>query len=368
MNDGTLYLYTNNDKNAFDGVNFVLNKRLAQRMPGTTVDVRPRPEVSISEGAFGSKEKVGWMDFDKKYIVAGMDYECYGRDVGEDDYVDTGYGGGNPKFPNDLVAKKAYFMFDDECVCLGAGINSTMNEDVITTVEHRRLVQTENDPKGQDKVTVNGNEMPYEVFETSFDKPKYATVEGFAGFVFSDAENITVSKYMYAIDPNGLKGDTPKPPEFAQKERPFIEMIINHGKNPTNASYAYAVLPYANEEKTKKYASDPDFEIISNTPECQAVREKNLGITGIIFYEAGECCGIKVDTAAIVTFSDRDGEFKIKVCEPTNKVNKVTVEINKKLEPVVIDNRYDITLSETTSLVLNTKDSVGEGYEATFKM
>ncbi len=368
MNDGTLYLYTNNDDNAFDGVNFVLNKRLAAKMPGTTVDIRPRPEVSISEGAFGTTDKVGCMDFEKKYIVAGMDYASYGRDIGEDDYVDTGYGGGNPRFPNDLVAKKAYFMFDDECVCLGAGISSSMDSDVITTVEHRRLVKTNNDPIGEDIISVNGSEMPKEAFEKTFESPKYARVEGFAGFVFADAENLSVSKYMYAIDPKEIKSEYTYIPEFAQKERPFVEMVINHGKNPQNKSYAYAVLPYADEEKLAKYAEDPDFEILSNTPECQAVREKSLGITGIIFYEAGECAGIKVDTACIVTFSEVNGKFKIKVCEPTNKVDAINIEINRNLKLVSADNRYTTNISDTAKLSLNTKDSVGEGYEAEFSI
>lgn len=367
MNEGTLYLYTNNDKNAFDGINFVLNKRLAAKMPGTTVDVRPRPEVSVSEGAFGTTEKVGCMDFDKKYIVAGMDYAGYSRDVGEDDYVDTGYGGGKPKFPNDLVAKKAYFMFDDECVCLGAGINSTMNADVITTVEHRRLVKTENDPKGEDVITVNGSVMPTEAFEAVYDKPEYARVEGFAGFVFADAEKVSVSKYLYAMKQEDIK-DPIAIPDHAKKERPFIEITIDHGSNPKDATYAYAVLPYADEEKTAKYAEDPDFEIISNTVKCQAVKEKTLGITGIVFYEAGECAGIKVDTACIVTFSETDTGLKIKVCEPTNKVDEINVEINKKLELISADLRYDIDRENTTKLHLNTKNSVGEGYEAVFRI
>lgn len=365
MNEGTLYLYTNNDKNAFDGINFSLNKRLAQRMPGTTVDVRPRPAVSISEGAFSTRDKVGCMDYDGKYIVAGMDYECYGRDFGEDDYVDTGYGGGNPKFPNDLVAKKAYFMFDDECVCLGAGINSTMNAEVLTTVEHRRLVKTDSDPLGVDLIYFNGSEMPHGAFELNFENPETAMVEGFAGFVFADAKNVTVSKYLYAIDPKEIK-EPITIPDYAQKERPFVEITINHGKNPVDGTYAYAVLPYADAEKVNKYAADPDFEILCNTTKCQAVREKTLGVTGIVFYEAGECYGIKVDKACIVTFSDNDGVFNIKVCEPTNKEEAVSVEIDRPLKLKSADDRYTVECSDVTKLTLDVKLSVGEGYCAMF--
>ncbi len=367
MNEGTLYLYTNNDKYAFDGVNFVLNKRLAQKMPGTTVDLRPRPEVSISEGVFGTTGKVGCMDFDKKYIVAGMDYAGYSRDVGEDDYVDTGYGGGKPKFPNDLVARKAYFMFDDECVCLGTGINSTMDSDVVTTVEHRRLVKTENDPIGEDVITVNGSVMPHCAFESSFENPKYARVEGFAGFVFTEVNKVSVSKYLYSMNQDEIK-DPITIPDYAKKERPFLEIFIDHGKNPVDASYVYAILPYASEEKTAKYAENPDFEVISNTKDCQAVREKTLGVTGIVFYEAGECAGIKVDKACIVTFSENNNELKIKVCEPTNKEETVTVEINRELNLISADNRYTVEKTKITKLVLDVKDSIGEGYEAIFSI
>ena len=173
---------------------------------------------------------------------------------------------------------------------------------------------------------------------------------------------------LYAIDPNELKGDIITIPEFAQRERPFVEMIINHGKNPQDASYAYAILPYADESKTSKYAADPDFKIISNTKECQAVQEKTLGITGIVFYEAGECSGVKVDKACIVTFSVNSDEFKIKVCEPTNKESRVTVEIDSHLIPIVIDNHYTIEYSDKTKLVLDVSSSVGKGYEAIFKI
>ncbi|MBQ6809448.1 MAG: hypothetical protein IJP09_01920 [Clostridia bacterium] len=366
MNDGGLYLYTNNDKNAFDGINFSMNKRLAHRIPGTTVDIRTRPEVSISEGWIPPSDKVGCMDFEGKYIVAGMDYQCYNMEVGDDAYVDTGYGGGLPKFPNDLVARKSYFMFDDECVCLGAGISSTMNADVNTIVEHRRLVKTEVNENGTDLISVNGKEMPIDIFDYIFDNPSYARVEGFAGFVFIDAPKVSVNKYFYSIKQEETKEQIIVP-EYAKKDRPFIEIMINHGENPQNATYAYAVLPYATDEKLAKYSANPDFEIISNTSECQAVREKTLGVTGIIFYEAGECSGIKVDRACLVTFSEKGREFKIKICEPTNKTERVNVEISKNLSLVSAHDRYAVDCADVTKLTLDVSSSEGEGYEATFK-
>ena len=371
MNDGTLYLYTKTDQHEFDGVNFVLNRRLAHRMPGTTVDSRERKAVSITIGnSFRpTSDKVGCMQFDGKYVTAGMDYEAYNQP--EDEIKeDKGYGGGKPKFPNDLVAKKAYFMFDDECVCLGAGITSTMDSDVNTVVEHRRLVKLDTVPTGADTITVDGVRMDDDTFERTFEKPGYARLEDIAGYVFLDAERVSVAKYMYELDPETLDPVyISSIPEYAKGSRPFVEIMINHGKNPKNGSYAYVVLPYADEEKLSRYAKDPDVEIISNTTLCQAVKEKNTGVTGIVFYEAGECAGIAVDRACIVTFSECDGELKISACEPTYKADSITLTVKKRLTPVCVDRHMSVECGgEATVITVDTELSVGEAYAATFKL
>lgn len=365
MNDGALYLYTKTDDHEFDGINFVLNERIAYHIPGTTTDSRQRLAVSISEGWYPENDRVGCMDFEKEFITAGMDYSAYNLKEAEIK-EDVGYGAGNPKFINDLVAKKAYFMFDDACVCLGADISSTMNSDISTTVEHRRLVKLQNNPCGSDRISVNGECITENTFDLHIDAPRYACVEDFAGFLFMDAPKVTVSKYLCApdYDPKDAYSPVPRPEKFT---RPFVEITIDHGKNPVNASYAYAVLPYADDEKLKKCAEDPDFEIISNTDKIQAVKEKSLGITGMIFYEAGECAGIKVNRSCLVTYKETGGEFKIKVCEPTNKVDSLEIEIDKKLSLLSCDNRYSIECGKNTKLTLNTARSQGEGYEAKFR-
>ena len=145
-------------------------------------------------------------------------------------------------------------------------------------------------------------------------------------------------------------------------------MLINHGLHPTDASYAYAVLPYADDAKLQAYYEDPDVQIISNTAKCQAVREKTLDTVGIVFFEAGECEGIKVDRPCLVTFSEKGGELKIKVCEPTNKTDEVKIEISRKLKLKSSDRRYAVECAETAKLTLDVSLSVGEAYEAVFEI
>lgn len=367
-NDGALYVYTSTDPNEFDGPNFVLNERLAHRIPGTTTDNKKREAVSIGGGKSWkpTQNRVGCMAHDGKYVIAGMDYECYNREEAQV-AVDTGYGGGLPKFISDLKAKKAYFMFDDECVCLGAAISSTKDEGVNTTVEHRRLVKREKLNTGADLITVNGEKMPDEPFDMSFDDPKFARVDGFSGFVFLDAKRVSVAKYMYEI-PEDTWGMRVSIPEYSKGERPFVEVMINHGQNPDNETYAYAVLPYASDEKLKEYSLDPDVEILSNTDKCQALREKTLGVTGIVFYEAGECAGIKVDRPCLVTYSEKNGEFKISACEPTNKADAVELVIDRRLLPIEYDRRYTVECGDSVRMVLDAALSVGEAYTARFKI
>ena len=195
-------------------------------------------------------------------------------------------------------------------------------------------------------------------------------MEDLAGYVFFDAENISVSKYTFAYDKE-IAAEYNKEayvPNLTKEDRPFMEIAINHGKNPVNASYAYVVLPYATDSELKAYYENPEIEIISNTNSCQAVKKPSLNITSIFFYEKGECAGIKVNKPCLVTFKEENGEFKIKIAEPTNKVDTLEIEIDKKLSLIKADGRFETECGDICKLTLNTSLSQGEGYEALFKI
>ncbi len=108
------------------------------RLPGTTVDTQPRKAVSIDGNNewLSTKDFVGGVSHNKTYGVAAMELESYHLD--EDIGIDGGnHGGAAPAHQNDLTAKKSYFMFDDELVCLGAAVNAKNNNnaEVLTVVD-----------------------------------------------------------------------------------------------------------------------------------------------------------------------------------------------------------------------------------------
>ena len=135
--DGMLYIYNypNNKEDQF-GSSFWGNAN-PYHMPGTTVDTQVREAVSIGSFYLPTPNFVGGVEFENEYALAVMDFEGYHNDT-----PPTNVGEINRSLPlldNDLVAKKSWFLFDDEVVALGSGINSTKDFDVQTVVENRQL-------------------------------------------------------------------------------------------------------------------------------------------------------------------------------------------------------------------------------------
>ena len=328
IGDGSTYIYTDYDDASFDGDNFThKNIEVAYHFPGTTEDEQPRVARSIANGYAwrNPTDFSGGVQFKKKFVTAGMEFIAMNYE-GPDDKKDVGYGGGLAPHKNDLKAKKAYFCFDNEIICLGAGITSTMDSPVNTTIEHTRVIRED-----EFSQLVDGKMLPKESFSCEYEDAKTFLMEGHAGFVMLDKNKTLVRRYVSETAGN----------------QSFIEFRIQHGKNPTGATYAYAIVPYATREAIAEYAKSPDVEIISNTPTLQAVREKNLDCLGIVFYECGECCGIKVDTPSFLMI-DRD---ELSVSEPSGKAERITITLEGERKISALDEKMTATYKDGCTVV-----------------
>ncbi|MFC3801186.1 polysaccharide lyase family 8 super-sandwich domain-containing protein [Cohnella sp. GCM10012308] len=112
--EGMTYLYNNNDPLQYTDYWPTVNK---YRLPGTTVDTTPRADAS-GAGYTSPNTWTGGTALLDQYATAGMDLKAYNKT---------------------LKAKKSWFMFDDEIVALGSGINSTDGSNIETTIENRLL-------------------------------------------------------------------------------------------------------------------------------------------------------------------------------------------------------------------------------------
>lgn len=316
--DGAMYLYTTYDEHAYDGCNFIDNLNIAYRFPGTTEDERERVIRSIrsTEAWNMPTDFAGSVSVKEKYLTAAMDFVSYDFAGPEKDIPDTGYGGGLAIHRNDLHAKKAWFCFDKEIVALGAGITSLMDSPVATTLEHRRIVR--DGEFSQSICAGNHTEtLPKEPYRSAYNDAAWLSIAGHAGFVFLEKTDIECARYNCGEEYNSANC----------KGQPYMEFRIRHGENPTDASYAYAVLPYANESALTAYSASPEVTVLSNTPALQAVRKSSLGMTGYAFHERGVCDTLSVDTPCIVMEECSGSIRTVTMTEPTLKAPRVTLTV-----------------------------------------
>ena len=350
VGDGSTYLYTSYDTHQFDGPNFILNnENVAYRFPGTTEDARKRVARSIASAYewYPPNSFAGSLQIDERYIVAAMDFVSYnyeGEDIKPDDY---GYGGSLPPHKNDLRVKKAWFCFDNEIVCLGAGITSTMDSPVSTTVEHRRVVSED---KYAQYVCTAGEEvaeLAKAEYTEEYENPRWVLMEGHAGYVFPSESRVRVNSYIH---------------EPAASQR-FFEVNMLHGANPENESYEYVIVPYATPDILNDVYSSAQIEVISNTAALQAVRDNSCGVSGYVFHEAAEIEGIGVDKPCILSRFVKDGVYTISVTDPTHKLDNITITLDGEVE--VLDKSLKCSVAYAfgkTKIVVNTFGAHGRRF------
>lgn len=282
ISDGMTGIYNENNRylgDYWDRVNPYL-------IPGTTVDTQKRTAATIrqSNEYLSSEDFVGGAVLDEKYMTAAMCLESYHSDgnfVPDDKFAGSPleYGGPPPKHDCTLKAKKAWFCFDDEIVCLGTDIHAEDGYPVLTVVEN----------------------LPVENCGKSYCTEQKLWLENIGTYVAMDNH-----RFQYRQD-NG-----------------FVTALIEHGISPKDEGYAYVIVPkkakcaYGTENLSDKTVHS---EILVNNSRLQAVRCGN--VTGIVFYEAGEFCGVEADQPCIVMMSENEISFS----DPTHKLEQLTVKV-----------------------------------------
>ena len=138
LSDGMVYIYNKNDLLQYNSVYW--DYANPYRRPGTTVDDQKRAEVNVGYGNeyLSSQDFVGGVTLNDTYSVASMALESYHSENGIG-APNNAAAPQNPPHNSTLVANKSYFLFDDEVVCIGAGVNANDDANVMTIVENRKL-------------------------------------------------------------------------------------------------------------------------------------------------------------------------------------------------------------------------------------
>ncbi len=291
-----------------DGMTYLYNDGLTQfsdsfwptvdpcRLPGTTVERQPRADAA-NESYQSDANWVGGACLGQ-YGAAGMELH---------------------PASSTLSARKSWFMFDNEVVCLGAGLNSSKSYPIETTVENRRL-----SPFGNNLLTVNGATKPgFLGWSEAMPMPvnSWAHLQGDVpgadiGYFFPQAAALNAlrearSGSFYDIDTKF--GSTNR------VTRNYLTLWFDHGASASNATYAYVLLPGQTALQVSNYAANPNILVLTNCPRVQAVRESTLGITALNFWEDGPCTvgAITASQKCSIILRNSGAFLEIGVSDPT---------------------------------------------------
>lgn len=289
------------------------------RIPGVTapqLDTIPRTVVD-------------WQTKGTSVFAGGVSDSLYGVSVYS--YLDT-YADIN------TAAKKACFFFDDEIICLGAGINSTAGVPVCTTINQCLLSKKE--------VILSQSKKQSVVKEGDFvyDSPEWVLHNG-VGYVFPSGGNLFLSKKVqtgswYSINHTESKD---------QQQQEVFTLGFNHGCNPWDATYAYMVVPGIHSVRKMNHYRKSPVEILANTDSMQIVRHAKLGIWQMVFYKEGTFrngeLSVSVDKACALMIKDgHSGNAELHIADPGQtqsciKVELLIPEISSERKTVLCDFR-----------------------------
>ncbi len=277
-----------------------------RKIPGTTVLQKPDmpPPGAIQQR--GRTDFVGGVS-DGLHGAAAFDFES----------------------PLDGVrAKKAWFFFDDQYVCLGSGIRCEADHPVATTLNQTRW-------QGDIRIAAGDRHFAPERGEHVVPDTHWVWHDGVAYLFPEPAEarlkNNTASGTWRSINRQRRYTDE-------TVEEDVFTLWLDHGRSPRDGWYAYRVIPGIAADRVADAARRSPVTILANTPELQAVAHAELGLALFAFYEPGAVqwapgLRIAVEQPVLVLIATDKGRIaRIAVADPARKHDVVCLTVSAPLD------------------------------------
>lgn len=179
---------------------------------------------------------------------------------------------GNDYRKEALIAKRAWFLFDKEIVCLAAGISDSSGLKVTQSI-NQCLLKTPVIIDGK-KYTKN-SVIPKSI--------KWVYHDSIAYIFPSNSSNVELKTSIVKSSWNKInlasKNDT--------IESTLFSLLMNVGVKPTNQQLSYIILPGLSILQAKKVASNLPIKILQNDSHLQSVYHATLNMIQIVVYDSG---------------------------------------------------------------------------------
>ncbi|MFI8520545.1 polysaccharide lyase 8 family protein [Streptomyces sp. NPDC085481] len=244
------------------------------RLPGTTVSTRRLADRAGGEWG-APKPAVRWVGgvTDGEFAAVGQHLKGLG---------------------STLEARKSWFCAADAVICLGAGITAADGVPVETVVDNRNLGEG-----GANALTV---------------RDRWAHLEGHGGWVFPGG---TGNLRTLREDRTGAWSDINTTSSTERRTRRYQTLWLDHGTDPSGASYGYLLMPGASPRALAARAADRGWlRILANGADRQAVAVPSLGLTAANFWQAGTVDRLTVSAPASVLLRRRRSTVALRMSDP----------------------------------------------------
>lgn len=336
--DGMTYLYDGDGLGQFnDGFWPTVDP---YRLPGTTVDTRERADLGTGGGTSTYRPAnavAGGAVLDGRHTAAAMEV------VGAEGST--------------LRARKSWFLLDNAVVALGAGITASDGRTVETVVENRNLGS-----KGRNRLLVDGVERGG---SATVSRAGWAHLDGTGGYVFPGATALNVLREertgtWRAINTGADTGGSADP-----VTRRYATLWMDHGVSPTDAAYAYVLLPGASAAATAVWSRSQPVRIVANDALAQAVEDRRNGLTAVHFWGAGTAAGITASGPATVLVQRHGAHVSVAVADPGRTGTVVSVELPFRVRSVAsADDTVTVTPGARPVLTVAVGGSRGHTHRA----
>ena len=245
------------------------------------------------------------------------------------------------KYNDTHRARKSVFLFDNRVILLGSNIENKSDYETHTTL-FQNYLSDKNSISKVEKIKNNN-------FILDTQNNLYKVVEG----------NLKYKNGLqHSLDQN--KG-TPT-------ENYYEMAYINHGKNPKNQKYQYAILVKGDKEEQERFKKNSNYQVLQQDYNAHIVEDEISKMRGYALFESGD---IKdkylksVDTPSLILIKTNENSLELSFVDPDLRLyegkDESQYEKNGKLKEVSIYSRKwngNPSIPHTSTIILNGKYSL----------
>ncbi len=251
-------------------------------------------------------------------------------------------------------AVKSWFLFNDEIVALGAGIQGVAGTQVETVVANRRLSATDAltaaTPNAAGAIT-------------------WAHISGMGGVVFPGGAVVKQSDG----DRTGTWKDIHSKGSTTPISRRYGTLWLEHGTAPSNGQYNYIVLPRKTQQETSAYVSSNPITVLSNQNSVQAVRHTALGVEGYNFFAATDASPTTSEKLSVVQpcsvmLYNKNQTLNLSISDPTQTQNLLNLTYSQNVKVIVKDPEITVVSENPLKITVNSAGSLGKTYRISLQL